>query len=614
MDRSGSLRFILLGIAAVFGFLALQKMFGGEHASRQPLGRESHVVAAARAPETSCDVWTDTFHAKIRSHGAALTRFELLGSKYRRKGQPLEVSTTPDPSGDHEFRQPLFTRFRGEGPEDAATPWNVDLDSVDFDLIRADGKTCEFSYRDAKVEIKKTVRATERPYELEVRNVITNLADRPLKHAASVDMVTWRTQHEVEGKMFRISPYVTHVECASEQAATVRLAPTDFEPKKFTDEAFARSESNPLGSWHRTKGAPAYGAVTNAYFAQALAPVAGSTSPECLLQIEQRWDDQRYESPSRDPQSGAMYRARLAYAPKVLGPKESAEYTVLSYIGPKERDVLSAAGGGKHRLLDLIDLGFFSSIAKVLVAFLLAVHGFIPNWGIAIILLTVTARVLLFPLSLPGIRNMVRMREIKPEMDALNARYKDDPQARGLAQMELWRKHNVNPFKGCLPQLASMPVWFALYTTLQTAVELYNIPFLWFPDLSQSDPHFILPFVIGGTYFVQQRMMPMQGGDPVQQKMMMYMMPGMFTVFMLFLPSGLGIYMFTNSVLAITQQWSVERYAKRTLSGPGSGQIGVKLKGESQAPRKDRSGRKKGEKDSKEAGAGRLLHDGDPKQ
>lgn len=118
--------------------------------------------------------------------------------------------------------------------------------------------------------------------------------------------------------------------------------------------------------------------------------------------------------------------------------------------------------------------------------------------------------------------------------------------------------------KGCLPQLISMPVWFALYTTLQTAVELYNIPFLWFPDLSEPDPYYALPFVIGGVFFVQQKLMPMQG-DPAQQKMMLYFMPIMFTVFMLFLPAGLGVYMLTNSLLGIGQQQLVEIHAKRTL-------------------------------------------------
>ena len=160
---------------------------------------------------------------------------------------------------------------------------------------------------------------------------------------------------------------------------------------------------------------------------------------------------------------------------------------------------------------------------------------------------------------------MVHMRELKPEMDKLTEKYKDDAQAKGLAQMELWKKHGVNPMKGCLPQLMSMPVWFALYTTLQTAVELYNIPFLWFPDLSEADPYYILPFVIGAVFFLQQKLMPTQA-DPAQQKMMMYFMPGMFTIFMLFLPSGLGVYMFTNSLLGIGQQQLVELHAKKTLA------------------------------------------------
>src|SRR5690606_38349189 len=115
------------------------------------------------------------------------------------------------------------------------------------------------------------------------------------------------------------------------------------------------------------------------------------------------------------------------------------------------------------------------------------------------------------------------------------------------------------------PQLASMPVWVALYTTLQTAVELYNIPFLWFPDLSRPDPYYILPFVIGGVFLLQQKLMPMQAGDPTQQKIMTYFMPAMFTVFMLFLPAGLGVYMFTNSVLGILQQQVVERHVQKTL-------------------------------------------------
>ena len=579
MERGGSLRVILLLIAGVFIFMTLRKKMGGDEGSaRQPLGRESELVPATRAPASTCNIFAPTFHAEFTTRGATLTHFQLLTAKYRKNGAPLDLSTTPDPAGDHEFRQQLFVDFRrdAEKSETAEPDWNVAYDSVDYQLTKNDGKTCQFVYRGDKVEIQKTISTTGRPYELDVDAKITNLASAPMRHAASIDTVAWRTNKEVENKNFRISPFATYVECMPKVGKAKRLKPNDFEPKEFKSEPFRPSVLNPNGDWHGGADGPAFAAVSNAYFSHALAPESAPTTPECLLQIEQRWDYTKYEKPSEDPNAGAMYRARLAYPEVVLAPNQSADYRVLTYVGPKERDVLAAAGGGKYRLSELIDLGFFAVIANILVAFLLKVHGVIPNWGVAIIVLTLTARVLLFPLSWPGVLNMVRMREIKPEMDALNEKYKNDAQGRGLAQMELWRKHKVNPLKGCLPQLASMPVWFALYTTLQTAVELYNIPFLWLPDLSASDPHFILPFIIGGTYFLQQRMMPMQGGDPVQQKMMMYMMPAMFTVFMLFLPAGLGIYMFTNSLLAITQQWLVERYARRTLSGKGTIAVTVK--------------------------------------
>jgi YidC/Oxa1 family membrane protein insertase len=127
---------------------------------------------------------------------------------------------------------------------------------------------------------------------------------------------------------------------------------------------------------------------------------------------------------------------------------------------------------------------------------------------------------------------------------------------------ELWRKNNVtNPMLGCLPVMLQMPVWFALYTALQTAVELYHTPFLWFPDLSAPDVFYVLPVLLGASSFLQQLLMPMQG-DAMQQKMMRYLMPGMFTVFMLFLPAGLGIYFLTNTWLGIIQQLAVERFYK----------------------------------------------------
>jgi YidC/Oxa1 family membrane protein insertase len=193
MDKGASLRFILLGIAGVILFMTFGKFGGGGDGEKQPLGRESHLVPEPRTADQTCHVWTPTIHAELRTRGATLTHLYLLTAKYRRHGKPLDLSTTPDPEGDHEFRQTLFTDFRGDTPEDPKAPWNVSFDSVDFALDKADGKTCEFSYRDDKVELRKVVRGTEHPYELEIASAVKNLATGPMRHHASIDAVDLRS-------------------------------------------------------------------------------------------------------------------------------------------------------------------------------------------------------------------------------------------------------------------------------------------------------------------------------------------------------------------------------------------------------------------------------------
>ena len=586
MDRSSIGRLLVMAALAFLFFQFGPKLFGGgKSASNQPLRNESRLILgpSPRPPEQLCDLWTPEFRAQLTTQGASIRHFELRKPKYQIKGSPIDLSTTPD----LEFNRQLRFDFHNSAGLPAGKEWNVDGNSLDWALESKSPKSCVFSYRDSKVELTKTVSWTGRPYELAVEATIKNLASHALYHSLTVHTDAWHTAAEVKGSMFRQSPAVTRVECVLDNGTAKRLGEADFDAGKFSDaEHFMTSSLNP-GDWYQAESKPAFVAVSNAYFANTIAPDQAPTTPVCQLLIEEH----KVGDPVND---GALYRTRLAYPGVDLAPGSSASYSVISYIGPKERAVLAMAGGGQHRFSELIDLGFFSIIAKVLVAFLLKVHSVIPNWGVAIIILTVTARSLLFPLAVPGIKGMIKMRELKPEIDAMNEKFKDDAQAKGLAQMELWRKHNVNPLKGCAPQMASMPVWFALYTTLQTAVELYHIPFLWLPDLSSADPLYILPFIIGTTSFMQQRLMPQQG-DPAQQKMMQYLMPIMFTVFMLFLPAGLGVYMFTNGVLGIVQQQAVEWHVRRQVksgggSGSGSGDIKVKVIGESASKGKGKSG------------------------
>ncbi len=510
-----------------------------------------------RAAPVFCDLWTDEFHAQVSSRGAVLTSFQPLTAKYKKEGKTLELVTTPD----HAHLSPLHTGFRSAADEKGERDWLVTSDVQDFDITEQSARSCTLTYEDERVRIQKTFSAGVSPYALDLKTSISNKSDITRPYALSVGIGSYLKDAEVESQMFRMNPLMTHVECLQRNGDVMRDRVEDFEPDDFEDqERFRKNSINP-GDWSEPTGAASIAAVSNAYFTQAVAHDDGPLAPACLLRIEGRWHTDRFANKKSDPDSGAIYQARLAYEARDLGAQKSESFAFKVFLGPKERKALAQAG---ERFEPLIDLGFFSAIAKVLVGYLLWLYQLVPSWGVAIVLLTITARMLLFPLTWPSIKNMIHMRELKPEMDQLNEKFKDDPQAKGLAQMELWKKHGVNPMKGCLPQLLSMPVWFALYTTLQTAVELYNIPFLWFPDLSEPDPFYALPFVIGAVFFAQQKLMPMQG-DPAQQKMMLYFMPVMFTVFMLFLPAGLGVYMFTNSLLGIAQQQVVERHAKHTL-------------------------------------------------
>jgi YidC/Oxa1 family membrane protein insertase len=577
MERGNLGRWLLIA-AGIFLLITVgRNMLGGDKKPKpHPAAAQQQAAAAARAPrprgpEQLCDLWGERFHAQLTTRGASLKRFSLTTAKYRKDGKPIQVTTTPDQPDYQQLRLGFSNRL------EKSLDRQLDDDAFDWTLAKSDGRVCEFTYQNEKVELTKSVKLASRPYELDVTASIKNLAATPLKHALTVHTDAWRTHHEVTPGTFKQSPLVTQVECIGTDGSTTRLTGGDFEPSDLENREHFPINSRNNGTWYEAPAVPAVGAVSNAYFTHSLVPLSSpGKAPLCQASIEERYDWQRFSKVADDPNGGSLYRVRLAYPEVTLEPGKSVTYTLSSYTGPLERSLLADAAGGTHRLDQLIDLGFFSAIAKVLVAFLLKVYGVVGNWGIAIMILTITARTLLFPLALPSIKGMIKMRELKPEIDALNEKFKDDAQAKGLAQMELWRKHNVNPLKGCLPQLASMPVWFALYRTLQTAVELYNIPFLWFPDLSSADPLYILPFIIGATSFLQQKLMPPQG-DPAQQKMMLYFMPAMFTVFMLFLPAGLGVYMFTNGVLGILQQQGVEWHARRSLGKTGKGAINVEV-------------------------------------
>jgi YidC/Oxa1 family membrane protein insertase len=215
-------------------------------------------------------------------------------------------------------------------------------------------------------------------------------------------------------------------------------------------------------------------------------------------------------------------------------------------------------------------------------------HSVIGVWGWVICLLTISVKILVFPLQLPSLKNGFVMRRLKPQIDEISEKYTDDLALKTAALQELYRREGIPQSKqmlGCLPMLLQMPVWISLYTGLATAVELYHVPFgPLIPDLSHADPYHVIPIVLGGSSFIQQKLMPSQGMDPAQQKMMLFMMPGILTAMMFFLPAGLGVYMLTNTWLGICQQLLVERTMRNKLKQPGQIEVREVKKDEDASP------------------------------
>jgi YidC/Oxa1 family membrane protein insertase len=225
------------------------------------------------------------------------------------------------------------------------------------------------------------------------------------------------------------------------------------------------------------------------------------------------------------------------------------------YIGPKLQDELEAIAEG----LELtVDYGWLTVIAKPIFWLLKTIHNFLGNWGWSIIVLTLLIKAAFYKLSETSYKSMANMRKFTPRMQALKDRYGDDKQRLNQAMMEMYKKEKINPLGGCLPILVQIPVFIALYWVLLESVELRQAPWiLWIDSLSEKDPYFILPLIMGASMFVQQKLNPAPP-DPMQAKIMMSL-PFVFTIFFAFFPAGLVLYWVVNNLVSILQQWYITR-------------------------------------------------------
>jgi YidC/Oxa1 family membrane protein insertase len=499
------------------------------------------VPTDARARTESQRVYrleNDQFVASFTDLNTAMVSLQVKGERYvDEEGNPFELVTT-----DKEAYLPLAPSFSGvKVPADAR--WKI---------VESSSERLSFQWAGDGVSVTRTWELAEPPYQLhstiEVRNNDQNSRSVGLG-ITSAHYV--RREAEKGGFFGRPSPALSHGICQR----------GDETIREDRDGLLSEDESRPMQPHSYGPGVD-YVALSSVYFAIIAAP-EGQTAERCDMLTTERGGT------LKEP-DGSLFEARLAYAPLEISSGETATFRTAVYAGPKDFDALEQFG---HGASNVIDLGWFSFIARGMSWLLRTIYGFIGNWGLAIILLTLLVRVLLLPFVIPQFRNMAKQRALKPEIDKINELFKDDREKKGAAMMELWRKHKVNPLGGCLPVLLQMPIFFALYQTLSTSIELYHAPFVWWwSDLSSPDPFYVLPIILGALMFIQQKLTPIQM-EATQAKVMLYAMPLMMTFFMLLLPAGLCLYMVTSSAVGITQQrymyWKMdqETSALATTSG-----------------------------------------------
>ncbi len=306
-------------------------------------------------------------------------------------------------------------------------------------------------------------------------------------------------------------------------------------------------------------------ALKNKFFIQTMMPAEGAIGFVMTAKrvVPEKEDIKNSKSWSKTAMLGEV-SASLMFDDQVIGVGESMTRKIQYYVGPKKYDLLKQMGHDQDKVMfrSWPFFGWFRYVCVGLLAVLNGVYSVIPNYGVAIIILTLLVKIIFWPIMQKSTDSMKKMSSLKPELDILKEKHKSNPQKMQQAQMALYKQHGVNPMASCLPMLIQMPVFIAMFTVIRKAVELRCAGFLWVSDLSEPELLFsgmipivgalnILPLLMVITMFLQQKMTPSTGD--AQQKQMMMMMPVMMLVFLYNMASGLTLYWTVSQLLSILQ-------------------------------------------------------------
>jgi YidC/Oxa1 family membrane protein insertase len=476
-------------------------------------------------PSRTITVNLPLYTAKISEKGAVFKSVVL--KKYRETidpNSPFYEMINPDLSQGTVRIGFAGNSFQGIG--DAIFSVNLEKDSVD---IKNKAKEISFSWTSPKgVVVEKTYLFSPETYVISLGVTIKNGSDQPIKDNLTLSLL--KTAPESVSRYGFEGPSAL-INNKLEQIKTKKIKKQAVYPGKLT--------------WI---------AVQDRYFMSAIMP---NEAVDASMQLGIN-DDKILKNTYVQPE-------------QVIPAGEQHVFKYKLFFGPKSMTVLKSVN---YDLIKAVNFGMFDVLAKPCVWIMNFIYGFIPNYGVAIIILTILSKVLLWPLGNKSYKSMAAMKRIQPLMAEIKEKYKDDKKKMNEEMMGLYKTYKVNPLGGCLPMVVQIPVFFALYRMLYEAIELRHAPFFWWiNDLSAPDRLFrfdfhvpfmqppygipVLTIIMGVTMFIQQKMSP-PAGDPTQAKMMM-MMPIVFTVIFINFSSGLVLYWLVNNIISVAQQYYVTK-------------------------------------------------------
>ncbi|HCO44398.1 MAG TPA: membrane protein insertase YidC [Gammaproteobacteria bacterium] len=481
--------------------------------------------AAAVPTGRTIDVRTDVLTVQINTAGGDISRLELADyrANARDRSPPYTMLDTASPR----LFYPQSGLLSGDGapaPTHEAT-FDAAADSYRLDAGQ-DRLEVPLTWQDAGagVSVRKVYTFRRGAYDVELRYEVSNDGAQPWQAQPYAQLLR-RKGADAQGSIFMP---------ASFQGAVYYSTVDKYNKVGYDDMRQAPLAATLDNGWI---------GLSEHYFLAAVL-LDGERPAQCYTKAlaEER------------------YLAGCISGPLRIEPGQSGSWQTRLYAGPKAQDRLEDVAEG---LALTVDYGKLTVIAQPVFWLLSTIHGVVGNWGVAIILVTLLIKLAFYRLSAASYRSMAHMRKVQPKIMALRERYKEDRQQLNEKMMELYRTEKINPLGGCLPILVQIPVFIALYWVLLESVELRHAPFmLWIQDLSGADPYYVLPVLMGVSMFVQQRMTPMIGMEPMQRRIMLAM-PLVFTVFFALFPAGLVLYWFVNNVLSIAQQWFINHQLER---------------------------------------------------